>query len=103
MIKLITKKDKIKGVFQKWANSYRYWKYDDNKQKIGERLRGVTDEKEITKIIGNDSWTSNVCNECHNDCNVIIQLGEEPDYESATVHICSGCLEKALKLVNVSS
>lgn len=44
------------------------------------------------------TWMQNICNECNQDADVVVQLGEEPEYDSATANICFNCLEKALKL-----
>lgn len=41
-----------------------------------------------------------VCDECSEKVNIAIQLGEEPDYESATAIICESCLNKAKELFN---
>jgi len=37
------------------------------------------------------------CNECGEPSWEVIQLGEEPDYESNTASICHSCIKKALK------
>jgi len=54
---------------------------------------------DVNRIIGNDSWTSQSCNECNShDCDLVVQLGDEPDYESSTAWVCAECLAKALRL-----
>lgn len=55
-------------------------------------------EDQITSIIGNSSWTRNECTECKKDVNVVVELGEEPDYESSTAWLCLRCLQKAVSL-----
>lgn len=55
-------------------------------------------EAQYLEIV-NTSWTNNKCNECGQDVNITIQLGEEPDYESSTAFICPDCLQKAIKLI----
>lgn len=39
------------------------------------------------------------CDECGSLEDTVIQLGNEPDYDSQTAQICINCLEKALKLI----
>ena len=55
--------------------------------------------EEANEIIGNDSWTEIRCSQCHNLKNVVVRVGEEPDFDSATSYICKDCLEKALKMI----
>lgn len=79
-------------------------KYRDCKQEdivlIGAILKTEkpTTEEHVERIIGNNTWTRNVCDECGNDSEITVQLGEEPDYDSATAKICQECLKKALSL-----
>lgn len=96
---VIKKGDLIENVYERWVEQYRDCKYG-HIVLIGTILKSEkpTTEEHIKRIIGNNSWTSNVCHECGNDSEIIIQLGEEPDYDSATVKICQECLKKALSL-----
>lgn len=59
----------------------------------------LTEEKAI-EIIGNKSWTDNICDECKKDVNALIYLGEEPNIESNTAAICKDCLLKSVNLIN---
>ncbi len=49
---------------------------------------------QVAEIIGNGSWTRLPgCSECREgDYQTVIQIGEEPDYESETAYICPKCL-----------
>ena len=38
------------------------------------------------------------CNECGGEVEDLVEIGEEPDYESATAIVCKSCIEKALLL-----
>lgn len=71
-----------------------------NPKKVYKQLIALDNptEAEVVEIIGNASWTQNRCDECRNDVDITVMLGEEPDYESATAYICISCLEKALDL-----
>lgn len=66
-----------------------------------ELLLNAKTELEVSSIIGNDTWTQNKCNGCNQDCQLVVILGEPPDYESSTARICPSCLEKAVKLVTM--
>lgn len=39
------------------------------------------------------------CHECDTWLELVVELGEAPDHESSTAHICLPCLEKALDLL----
>lgn len=54
---------------------------------------------DVAQVIGNTSWSAApMCNECNTSTGVVVQLGDEPDYDSSTVWVCLSCLEKALAL-----
>lgn len=57
------------------------------------------DPDDVDRIIGNKSWTYVCCNECNKSCESVIELGQEPDYESSTAHVCKACLKAAVKLL----
>lgn len=102
MIKIL-KKDKINNIADRWKRAYFLngkWEYGEDKVDIYNKLLNINPltESVINEIIGNKSWTNNVCNECGEDVNVLIQIGQDPDYESATACICLNCLNKAVKL-----
>lgn len=82
---------------------YRYRDFDPKPQY--ERLlalpKGATEEQ-VVAIAGTNVWTENVCDECGQDVEVTVILGEEEDYESRTAWICPECLEKALELAKTA-
>ncbi len=43
-------------------------------------------------------WVTFWCDNCHEYVPVAIQLGDEPDYESATVTLCLPCFDKAAEV-----
>lgn len=55
----------------------------------------------VDAIIGNSSWTrlDTQCGECGQRTDPIIQIGQEPDYESHTAYVCRDCLKAALDLL----
>ena len=71
--------------------------WSDDKIKLLKSENPLTEEK-AKEILGNDSWTRNKCDECDADVYATVQLGQEPDYESATANICLDCLKKAVAL-----
>lgn len=100
---------KIRSIAEKWRKGYCNPPREDHfiNQKhvmqIYKELAAINVETataaDVSKIIGNSSWTGNVCNECGFSANVLMQLGEEPDYESHTANICYGCLCEAVNLL----
>jgi hypothetical protein len=98
-MKVIMKQQLIDTVAKKWKREY--GEYNSEKHdKIYNKLCALENptEKQITSIIGNSSWTRNECDECKNDVDVTIKVGNEPDYESNTAWLCFECLQKAVKL-----
>jgi len=62
-------------------------------------LGPVPDADKVDEIIGNKSWTAVCkCDECNKHSDIVIRLGEEPDYESATAYVCAECLARAIDL-----
>lgn len=55
--------------------------------------------KDVAEIIGNRAWAgADQCDECKQEKDVLIELGQEPDYESSTAKVCEDCLRKALAM-----
>ena len=74
------------------------------KEAVLPRLLALDCEKDgadkVEAIIGNGSWVRQYgCSECGIESWDIVQVGEPPDYESATAWICRDCLKSALKLL----
>ena len=95
-MKLITERDLIRSVSSRWNEQYKHWPPGDRLAALD--LEVVTAD-EVAGIIGNTSWTHIKCDECGDeDTGAVVQIGQEPDYESCTATICFACLEKALAL-----
>lgn len=81
------------------------WNGETPRQVI-ERVKSLNLEKvghrRITKITGS-SWTATTCDICkkHGEFD-IIQLGDEPDYESSTVNVCLLCIEKIHGMIQIT-
>ncbi len=108
-MKIIKKSEIIKNIPDLFKKNYYHnynneWTKDPfgklkDQEKQYNALLETTTEDEVEEIIGNRGWTINKCNECNKDFDVTIQVGEEPDYESATARLCFDCLSKALYLM----
>jgi len=98
-MKLITRQSLANKACERWAEQYPIERWPD-RQLVLKKLIELGDNcnpDEVDAIIGNGSWTRTKCDECNNDDGVdVIQLGQEPDYESNTANICKDCLDKGL-------
>ena len=66
-------------------------------------LDGKGTARQIADIIGNDSWCCPTkCSECGTASWVVVEIGEEPDYESATARVCLDCLRNAVALLEAA-
>jgi hypothetical protein len=101
---IITRAELTHGVADRWKERYcshgkwgKIW--DGDSEKIYNAIVAANGDPDlIDAAIGNDSWTSTRCDECHSDKFDVIQLGDEPDYESNTVCLCKDCLHKAAEM-----
>lgn len=116
-MKLITQRDQIRTVAERWKAQYHERKFDpatnqvadhwsstykhDSTLSIYQKLAALNGETatpaDIEAIIGNDTWgkLSYRCTECNaKPEDAIIQVGEEPDIDSATVYLCRDCAAK---------
>jgi hypothetical protein len=103
-MELITERDLIRNVVKAWRKQYPKGcsvRNDKILYKLECLDRESATSKDVEKIIGNNSWTSIRCNECYEYTDAAVQLGEEPDYESATAMVCKNCLLKAIALIGM--
>lgn len=109
-MKVITTRSKILIVAERWKAQY----FTRHGEEWGRMAAGHPEEiynklikldlekcssEEVEAIIGNFSWTRIFCDDCKEYVHKVVQLGEEPDYDSSTVNACVDCLKKALKAV----
>lgn len=102
-MELITKRKKIKTVTERWKKQYwngSFWlpiSFGDS-QIIYEKLTYLDldscKEQDVIDIIGNDSWTCVICDNCKKDCEnaVVFNFNHENI-------ICLDCIEKSRKLM----
>lgn len=103
-MQIITERDQIKSAIasfiKKWGNGT--YPVDKRGIQVGYELSKLNintcTSEEVDTLIGNNSWTSNICNECGNRVKDVVRVGEEPDYESKTSYLCKDCLTKAYNL-----
>ena len=92
-MEILTKADVIKGVPANWKRQY-----PNGKEGIYEKLmaaKPLTKEK-VDTIIGNESWTMLICDECGRDVKLVVFLGKNNDHDTA---ICERCLNKAIRVI----
>lgn len=107
-MELITIKSVTAGAIARWRKQYPdpepHARFSDGRliKQVGEELEALGPNpkaEDVNRIIGNDSWTRpHYCDECGKRRPAVVRLGQEPDHDSNTAHICSFCLRKALKL-----
>jgi hypothetical protein len=55
---------------------------------------------DVANIIGNRSWAEpKQCDECGRESDRVVELGDEPDYESRTCNLCLVCVGLARELI----
>ena len=103
-MRLITRAELAKRAAARWKGQYQNWdftwKYDSGKETSYNSLLALGENpapNDVDDVIGNGSWTDIRCDECYSHVESAMQVGEEPDYESATALICKPCLLKALE------
>lgn len=98
-----TKNDRVDSAIEKYREAYpKPFKFRDGKTSE-DTINALKNEADLTEdkvcgIVGNNSWTNLICDECKLDCQELVTLGEAPNYESSTASICKSCLAKALAL-----
>lgn len=108
-MKLITRQDLANTVAERWRKQYQledgswrqlYIGVGDSKSIFIQLIDLGPQPKpdDINKIIGNGTWTGLTCDECDRDVDEVVQLGEQPNYDSSTASICRLCLRQATEL-----
>lgn len=87
---------------KRWALQYSHPPVRRDQQAITEQLAALKspiDPDQVDAIIGNKSWTQvHCCSECDERVDVVVEIGQEPDYESSTAWVCLPCLRAAVAL-----
>jgi hypothetical protein len=112
---LTTQRDLIRAVAERWRRQYEPFNHEiplfsvrngyiqeRTKMQIAEMLDALDKETatppDVADIIGNESWTRMTCDECGQDTDALLTVGQDPDYESCTASLCRSCTEKAFAI-----
>lgn len=110
-MRLITRSGKAAAVAEAWRRQYQdrdgSWKYDTHPS----FTTGLSKEQtynalvilgpnpnadDVDRVIGNTSWTACRCDECDQYFEEVMEVGQDPEYESSTAELCEGCVIMAL-------
>lgn len=107
MIIIRSAQNEVSTVAERWKRAYLHSGGWTNclggSERIYTRLAALpstADAKDVAAVIGNDSWVGDMCSECRKHSSDIVQCGEDPDYESATVYLCFDCARKYAAFIN---
>lgn len=111
-MKLITPQSLAATAADRWkANYFRGGEWGEvclgDSREIYEALAALgesPDPDDVDRIIGNHSWTRRNCNECGSyERQPVVEVGQEPDYESSTAWLCFECLTRAFAIIPVEA
>lgn len=108
-MKIINQRSQIRTVAERWDRQYPLELYaqtlpSGRPNTVSGALHALDKETataaDVEAIIGNSSWTLArfECDECGQLASEVVEVGEEPDYESATAKLCRSCVEQALAM-----
>lgn len=107
-MKLITRQSRARETAERWKKQYSSKQQDGQRAWTSQRhadvhaqLLTATTPEQCLEIIGND-WCRCDCDECDKEVNEVVELGDPPDYESNTVHLCFECAKKALLILEAA-
>lgn len=107
-MELITKRSLIQSVAERYRLAHtrrgRWLPSQDGRQpeEVYAQLQALpadASEADVTAIIGDDRYTANICDECHQDRDVVVLMAIEIHHPTDTVAICPICLAQAQRLV----
>lgn len=113
-MQLIYRRDVIRNVRKMWADQYAH--YDENHKfpAFGDN-RGFTvkairdalarldlencDPQDVNEAIGTTGWADCRCDECDENYEVLVRIGQEPDYDARWQDLCGHCLSRAIAML----
>jgi hypothetical protein len=96
-MKLISRRTRASGAASEWRAQY--GRDQDGIAKRIEALGPSPEPDAVNAVIGNDTWTSCRCDECGHEVEFVVEVGEEPGYESSTATLCGECVRRAMAIV----
>lgn len=102
----ISQRSLIREVCNRWKRQYEpFTGVSRDKFVIYEKLKTLDldtcSAEDVAAAIGNSSWTRIKCAECNNEVDWVLQVGEPPDYESATANLCRDCVREVAKYAHL--
>jgi CxxC motif-containing protein (DUF1111 family) len=101
--RLVTRRGLAATAHARWCEAYKR-SARDRFAVIGEAIAALgpcPNPDDVDAAIGNDSWTNpGACDGCHvRDGQPRVEVGELPDYESATARLCLTCAVEAMTVL----
>ena len=100
----VTQRDLIRTADKRWRDQYWNTRDLDKSRKalaLTQLDKDTATEEDVTRIIGNRSWTQLICDECGTEVLAAVIMGGNPGTGRNSRHICKPCLQKALTLMEV--
>ena len=109
-MRVLNEREMVKQAIHNWVSGYgldRTYGADKRGRKVGAELLALDQDtataEQVHEIIGNSLWAGKACcDSCGAVTWDLVELGEPPDYESATACVCRGCLTEALRMLDAS-
>jgi hypothetical protein len=105
MAKLITREKVAAGTAERYRQQYGpdfgVFPFGDSLEilKQIEALGPTPSPADVEAIL--PGWTRQECTECNEDSDQLVQVGQDPDYESSTAWLCWRCATNAVALFNL--
>lgn len=108
-MKIVTKRERIESVRDRWQKQYRHYSPDTligggaSREQVGVISRRLSkldlstcSEADVDAAIGVKKWASLRCDECLEDKDILMRMGDEPDYKARWQDLCADCLRRAI-------
>lgn len=96
-MKLLTPQKMANDAYSRWMQQY-----PGDASGKGEKLKCLGESpkpEDVDMVIGNTSWTNTPrCSECSATRVPVVQVGQEPEYDTDTAWLCKECLSRAVEL-----
>lgn len=102
---IITKQSKVIPGIESFLSNYQHVSggssfYNEERfNKISKLVPETCSVEEFETALGFRHWTWNRCDECGEDFEVILHIGDDVDYDARWQCLCAGCLMKAVKVL----